>query len=111
MADIRQQVEAILFPVHNDSSLEKPEQLERQGVEVTVRDQVRADSQPEPQAGTQIEKALSGAEAAAQPVAPSCHQCGEVMVLRKARSGRHAGQQFWGVVHFRSVGVRGSVEC
>jgi len=109
VADIRQQVEAMIFPVQHGSSLEKPAQLEGQGVEVTLRDQVRADSQPEPQAGTQIEKAHSGAEAAAQPVAPSCHQCGEVMVLRKARSGRHAGQQFWGCSAFPKC--RGAMKC
>jgi len=108
VADIRQQVEAILFPVHNDSSLEKPEQLERQGVEVTVRDQVRAENQTEPQAGKQIE-APAGVEVAAQPVAPACHQCGEVMVLRKARSGKHAGQQFWGCSAFPKC--RGAMRC
>lgn len=108
MADIRQQVEAVLFPVQQGSSLEKPQQVEGQGVEVTVSEQERADSQIERQVGKPIE-ALTGAEVAAQPVAPACHQCGEVMVLRKARSGKHAGQQFWGCSGFPKC--RGAVKC
>ena len=108
VADIRQQVEAILFPVHHDSSLEKPEQFEGQGVEVTVSEQERADSQTEGQAGKPIEAPVS-VEVAAQPVAPACHQCGEVMVLRKARSGKNAGQQFWGCSAFPKC--RGAKKC
>ena len=27
---------------------------------------------------------------------PTCPQCGKPMVLRTAKSGRNAGQQFWG---------------
>jgi len=108
VADIRQQVEAVLFPVQQGSSLEKPQQVEGQGVEVTVSEQERADSQIERQVGKPIE-ALTGAEVAAQPVAPACHQCGEVMVLRKARSGKHAGQQFWGCSGFPKC--RGAVKC
>lgn len=102
VVDIRQQIEAVLFPVQQDSSLEKPEQLEGQGVEVTVSEQERADSQTERQVGKPIE-ASTVAEVAAQPVepvAPACRQCGEVMVLRKARSGKYAGQQFWGCSAF-----------
>ena len=109
VVDIRQQVEAVLFPVQQGSSLEKPEQVEGQGVEVMAHEQERADNQTERQAGKQIEKAPSGAEVAAQPVAPACHQCGEVMVLRKARSGKNAGQQFWGCSAFPKC--RGAVKC
>ena len=106
VADIRQQVEAVLFPRQQDSSLEKPEQVEGLRVEITVRGQERADSQTEGQAGKPIE-APTGVEVAAQPVAPACHQCGEVMVLRKARSGKNAGQQFWGCSAFpKCRGVR-----
>lgn len=106
MADIRQQVEAVLFPVQHGSSLEEPGQLEGQGVEVTVSEQERVGNQPERQVGKSIE-APTGAEVAAQPVAPACHQCGEVMVLRKARSGKNAGQQFWGCSAFpKCRGVR-----
>ena len=108
VADIRQQVEAILFPVHYDSSLEKPEQVEGQSVEVTVSEKERADSQTEGQVGKSIE-VPTGVEAAAQPVAPACHQCGEVMVLRKARSGKNAGQQFWGCSVFPKC--RGARKC
>ena len=108
VADIRQQVEAVLFPVQHGSSVQEPGQLEGQGVEVTVSEQERADSQIERQVGKPIE-ALTGAEVAAQPVAPACHQCGEVMVLRKARSGKHAGQQFWGCSGFPKC--RGAVKC
>ena len=108
VADIRQQVEAMLFPVQQDSSLEKPEQLEGQDVEVTVSEKERADSQTEGQVGKSIE-VPTGVEAAAQPVAPACHQCGEVMVLRKARSGKNAGQQFWGCSVFPKC--RGARKC
>lgn len=78
-----------------DSSLEKPEQFEGQGTEVTTNEQKRVGSQSESQAGNEKET-LTEAEVAARPVAPACHQCGEVMVLRKARSGKNAGQQFFG---------------
>lgn len=108
VVDIRQQIEAVLFPVQHDSCLEKPEQLEGQGVEVTTSEQERVDNQPEPQAGKQIE-APTGVEVAAQPAAPACHQCGEVMVLRKARSGKHSGQQFWGCSAFPKC--RGAMKC
>lgn len=99
MVDIRQQVEAVLFPVQHGSSLEEPGQLEGQGVEVTVSEQERVGNQPERQVGKPIE-VPTGAEVAAQPAAPACHQCGEVMVLRKARSGKSVGQRFWGCSAF-----------
>lgn len=108
VVDIRQQVEAMLFPVQQDSSLEKPEQLEGEGVEVTTNDQERVDNQSEPQAGNEKE-APTEAEVAARSVAPACHQCGEVMVLRKARSGKNAGQQFWGCSAFPKC--RGVMKC
>ncbi len=108
MVDIRQQVEAVLFPVQQDSSLEKPEHLEGHGVEVTVSEQERADKQTERQVGKPTE-APTGVEVAPQPVAPACRQCGEVMVLRKARSGKNAGQQFWGCSAFPKC--RGAMKC
>jgi len=108
VADIRQQVEAMIFPVQHGSSLEKPEQLERQGVEVTISEQERTDNQSERQVGKPIELP-TGAGVAAQSAAPACHQCGEVMVLRKARSGKNAGQQFWGCSAFPKC--RGAVKC
>ena len=109
VADIRQQVEAMLFPVQQDSSLDEAGRLEGLGVEVTVSEQKRTDSQTERQAGKPIGKAPSGAEVAAQPAAPACHQCGEVMVLRKARSGKNSGQQFWGCSAFPKC--RGAMRC
>lgn len=106
VVDICQQVEAVLFPMQQDLSLGEPGQLEGQGVEVTVSEQERADSQSEPQANKQIDSP-TGVEIAAQPVAPACHQCGEVMLLRKARSGKNVGQQFWGCSVFpKCRGVR-----
>ncbi len=108
VVDIRQQVEAMLFPVQQDLPLGKPEQLEGQGVEVTVSEQERANNQTEPQVGKPIE-APTGVEVVAQPVAPTCHQCGEVMVLRKARLGKNAGQQFWGCSAFPKY--RGAMKC
>jgi len=108
VVDIRQQVEAMLFPVHHDSSLEKPQEVEGQSVEVTANEQERVDNQTEPQAGKPIDS-LTGVEVAAQPVAPACHQCGEVMMLRKARSGKNAGQQFWGCSAFPKC--RGVMRC
>jgi len=106
VVDIRQQVEAILFPGQHDSSLEKPEQLEGQGVEVTVSEQARVDNQSEPQVGNE-KVTPADAEVATRPVVPACHQCGEVMVMRKARSGKNAGQQFWGCSAFpKCRGVR-----
>lgn len=93
--NIRQQVEAVLFPVQHDSSLEKPEQLKGQDIEATTNEQERVDNRPEPQAAHQKEAATE-TEVATQPVTPACHQCGEVMVLRKAHSGKNAGQHFWG---------------
>jgi len=108
VVDIRQQVEAMLFPVQHGSSVQEPGQLEGQGVEVTVSEQERADSQTEGQAGKPIEAPVS-VEVAAQPVTPACHQCGEVMVLRKARSGKNAGQQFWGCSAFPKC--RGARKC
>ena len=99
VVDIRQQIEAILFPVQQDSSLEKPQQAEGQGVEVTANEQEGTNKQTKRQVVKPIE-APTGVEGAAQPVAPGCHQCGEVMVLRKARSGKNAGQQFWGCSAF-----------
>ena len=108
VADIRQQVEAVLFPVQYDSSQEKPEQIEGQSVEVTANEQEGANKQTERQVVKPIE-APSGVEVAAQPVAPACHQCGEVMVLRKARSGKNAGQEFWGCGAFPEC--RGAIKC
>jgi four helix bundle suffix protein len=32
----------------------------------------------------------------ASAVIPSCPQCGKPMVLRTAKNGKNAGQQFWG---------------
>lgn len=95
VADIRQQVEAIIYPVQQDSSLEKSEQLEGRGADVTTNEQERVDNQSEPQAGNE-KVTPADAEVATRPVVPACHQCGEVMVMRKARSGKNAGQQFWG---------------
>jgi len=99
VADLRQQVEAVLFPAQYDSSLEKPEQFEGLDTEVTTTEQERVGSQSESQAGNEKE-APTETEVAARSVAPVCHQCGEVMVLRKARSGKNAGQQFWGCSAF-----------
>ncbi|MFT6338942.1 MAG: ssDNA-binding Zn-finger/Zn-ribbon topoisomerase 1 [Alcanivorax sp.] len=108
VVDIRQQIEAVLFPVLQGSSLEEPGQLEGMGAEVTTNEQERVGSQSESQAGNEKE-APTEAEVAARPVAPACHQCGEVMVLRKARSGKNAGQQFWGCSAFPKC--RGVVKC
>jgi len=55
VADIRQQVEAVLFSVQYDSSLEKPEQHEGQGVEVTVSEQKGTNKQTERQVVKPIE--------------------------------------------------------
>ena len=108
VAEIRQQVEAVLFPVQHESSLETPGLLEGQSVEATVSEQERVDKQTEPQVVDQKET-LTGAQIAAKPVAPACHQCGEVMVLRKARSGKNAGQGFWGCSAFPKC--RGARKC
>lgn len=35
-------------------------------------------------------------DAAAAPAAPSCPECGKPMRLRKAKTGDHAGEPFWG---------------
>lgn len=42
-----------------------------------------------------------------ESVAPSCPQCAKTMVRRSAKSGKHAGQAFWGCVAYPSCkGIR-----
>lgn len=65
-------------------SLEKSEQIEGQGVEVTANEHERADGQSEPRGGNEKETPTD-AELVTRPVVPACRQCGDVMVLRKAR--------------------------
>lgn len=41
------------------------------------------------------------------PTEPNCPRCGERMVLRRAKSGKNAGSEFWGCTRFpRCRGVR-----
>jgi len=42
---------------------------------------------------------------------PDCPLCGAPMVLRTARSGAHAGRQFWGCSRFAHEGCRGTREA
>ncbi|KZY11990.1 hypothetical protein A3724_10345, partial [Alcanivorax sp. HI0033] len=70
VVDIRQQVEAMLFPVQHDSSLEELGQIEGQGAEVTKNEQERVDNHSEQQAGNEKE-APTEAEVVALPIAPA----------------------------------------
>lgn len=107
VADIRQQIEAVLLPVQHAPSLEETGQLDEPGSEATTDEQEKVDSQPEREVGNE-KGTPAGAEVITQPAAPICHQCGEVMVMRQARSGKNAGQQFWGCSAFpKCRGVRG----
>ncbi|MGK0393922.1 DUF2726 domain-containing protein [Alcanivorax borkumensis] len=85
VADIRQQIEAILFPGTGEVPLKKAAEPEAQ-------------KRIAPSAGTTDRF---------HAAAPACHKCGEAMVLRKARSGKQAGQTFWGCSAFpKCRGVR-----
>ncbi|MAX55482.1 MAG: hypothetical protein CL537_08235 [Alcanivoracaceae bacterium] len=108
VADIRQQIETVLYSVQHDTSLEEAGQRDEPGTEATTDEQEKVDSQPEREIGNE-EGAPTEAEVATQRVAPVCHQCGEVMVMRKARSGKNAGQQFWGCSAFPKC--RGVKKC
>jgi hypothetical protein len=44
--------------------------------------------------------AIESAQEAHKPAAPPCPRCGEPMLLRKAKSGSNAGQEFWGCSTF-----------
>ena len=108
MVDIRQKVEAVLFPVQRESSLEELGQRDEPDTEATTDEKEKVDSQPEREVGNE-KGALAGAEVITRPAAPICHQCGEVMVMRQARSGKNAGQQFWGCSAFPKC--RGVKKC
>ncbi|WP_288367718.1 DUF2726 domain-containing protein [uncultured Alcanivorax sp.] len=85
VADIRQQIEAILLPGTGEVPMKKAAEPEAQ-------------KRIAPSAGTTDRF---------HAAAPACHQCGEAMVLRKARNGKQAGQTFWGCSAFpKCRGVR-----
>lgn len=108
VADIRQQIETVLYPVLHEFSLEESGQRYKSGTEATTDEQEKVDSQPEREVGNE-KGAPAGAELVARPAAPTCHQCGEEMVIRQARSGKNAGQQFWGCSAFPKC--RGVKKC
>lgn len=49
----------------------------------------------------------SPASAAEIPARPRCPRCGSEMVLRRAKKGAHAGQEFWGCSMYAKTGCDG----
>lgn len=41
------------------------------------------------------------------PARPKCPRCGSDMILRRAKTGQHAGREFWGCSTFATTGCRG----
>ncbi len=100
LADIRQQVAQTLTP--QAAAAEKPAQAvstlpvpapaavaETPALVVTQDATFSADEEPAP-----------ATPPAAAQTSPSCPKYGEPMLLRKARSGANAGQEFWGCSAF-----------
>lgn len=106
VADIRQQIETVLYPVQHASFLEETGQRDEPGIEATTDEQEKVDSKPEREVVNE-EGSPTEAEVTPLSAAPVCHQCGEVMVMRKARSGKNVGREFWGCSAFpKCRGVR-----
>lgn len=60
----------------------------------------------------QLLREVDEAEGAEEAEAPTCPRCGSDMVLRQARKGEHAGDEFWGCSRFpRCRGKRVAVEA
>lgn len=100
VADLRRDIDAILFPPQQQESPEA-----RIADDQSVRDladisQAKRDEKP-----VQTQEAMAAVTApvprdSKQPEAPACHRCGSEMVLRTAKSGKQAGQAFWGCSGF-----------
>ncbi len=58
MADIRQQIEAVLLPVQHAPSLEETGQLDEPSTEATTDEQEKGDSQPEREVGNEESRRL-----------------------------------------------------
>ncbi len=68
--------------------------------------QVGAQAEPLPE-----ETANSFVPTEPVPTSLACPKCGEPMLLRKAKSGANAGQEFWGVQYVSKVSCRGEGRC
>lgn len=100
VSDIKHLIQQAITPPQDSSSDAMPIALA----------QVKETSKPDPDDGSLVSAASTGptqqppntpiAEEPQSPAVPTCPRCGEQMVLRKARSGSHAGQEFWGCITF-----------
>lgn len=100
VADLRRDIDAILFPPQQQESPE-PRIADDQSVrDLADISQAKRDEKP-----VQTQEAMAAVTApvptdSKQPEAPACHRCGNEMVLRTAKSGKQAGQAFWGCSGF-----------
>ena len=100
VADLRRDIDAILFPPQQQESPETKIADDQFVRELAETSQAQRNEEPaQPQAAGAV-VAAPVPTASKQPEAPACHRCGSEMVLRTAKSGKQAGQTFWGCSGF-----------
>ncbi len=96
VADLRRDIDAILFPPQQQELPEARTADDQSVRELAKTSQTqRNEKTVQPQAVATVVTAPVPTESK-QPEAPACHRCGSEMVLRTAKSGKSAGQAFWG---------------
>lgn len=63
------------------------------------------DQEPNPRVNAEADSSTKGKPIRSSPIepapaSPACPKCGETMLLRKAKAGANAGQEFWGCSTF-----------
>lgn len=100
VADLRCDIDAILFPALQQESPETKIADDQSVRELAETSQTQRNEKPaQPQAAGAVVAAPVSTESK-QPEAPACHRCGSEMVLRTAKSGKRAGEAFWGCSGF-----------
>jgi len=108
VADLRRDIDAILFSPQQQKSSETKIADDQSVRELTDMSQAKRDGKLAQTQETVAVVAAPVPTESKQPEAPACHRCGSEMVLRTAKSGKQAGQAFWGCSGFPQC--RGAVK-
>ncbi len=100
VVDIQRRVEAAISASHEALAAPVQPAVSEQSAQVAVSvEEPKPQSSAEP-ASLLEENPILSARKAAESTSPACPRCGEPMLIRKARSGNNAGQEFWGCSAF-----------
>lgn len=100
LADIKQQIESAISPpeeISMDSASAEPTAAEASSTCQPDEAPSSVAVVPEPESQAVEASADTGPK---NSPSPPCPRCGEPMILRKAKSGSNAGQEFWGCSTF-----------